>query len=271
MPEQWHVDPDLWRSYAAGALGPDVEMSIDLHVTGCPTCRRTAGELAPAGAADEVWASVRNTVTAPRLARPLRRLTRALPEHELVLLGAADAVMLPWITAIGAALACALISGNAGVHDQVSFFALAPLVPVLAVVAAFDATDSMREMARPTPYSKLRLALLRTAAALTVALPLTAVAGAVVPGLHAFAFAWVLPGLVLVAAALVLLSRWRPWPVAGALSAAWLVVVLALNGTDNLAVATSAAAQLALVPLCLALCLLFLHRAASARPPEGAF
>lgn len=143
---------------------------------------------------------------------------------------------MPWAAAVGFAIACVCLVGFAGlgpVNQDAVFLAMAPLAPVLAVVVSYDALDPIRGVSAPTPYSKLRLALLRTAASLVVALPATAAIGLVIPGMDDFAFVWLAPSLGLTLGALVLLTWWEA-PVAGAVVASlWVgvVVVVRANGT----------------------------------------
>jgi hypothetical protein len=177
--------------------------------------------------------------------RWLRHL--GVPERELVLLGSADAVVMPWITAVGAAIAVALISGlgsSSYVEHDVVFLALAPLVPVLAVLAAFDATECLREVSAATPYSKLRLALVRATTALLVAVPTMVVLGSVVPVLEPLAFVWLLPALALTASALVLLT-WMTTRVVGAVvGSLWLGFACVTGGAGHLDLVTAEIPQL---------------------------
>ncbi|MGW6282544.1 hypothetical protein [Kribbella sp. NPDC055071] len=264
--QEWHVAPELWEGYAAGALDPAAELSVETHVMSCSQCRAMAGSYVVPDIQETVWRSVQQSVSAPKVAFPLRWLRRlGVPDHELVVLGAADAVMLPWITAVGAALACAIVSGLSGLRYEMAFLVLAPLVPVLSVVAAFDATKSLREVSAPTPYSKLRLALLRTSFALAFAVPVTMAIGLLIPNLQSLAFAWLLPGLGLTASALVLLTWLRPWIVGGVVSALWGSAAAAASGFDRTDLITGIGSQLGFVLAALALGLIFTVRTTSWR------
>ena len=245
--QEWHVQPQLWQAYVAGTLDAAAEASVETHVTRCPVCRAAARAHVDPAVPEVVWHGVQAAVTAPRVPVALRWLRRlGVPEDELVLLGAASAVLLPWLTAVGGALTVALLSGLGGAalgNYDALFLASAPLVPVLAVVAAFDPTESLREVSAATPYSKLRLALLRTAAALAVALPVTMAIGLLVPQLEALAFAWLLPGLVLTTSALVLLTWTAPWTAATVVGGAWLLFSGGAGWAGRLDLVTAAAPQ----------------------------
>jgi hypothetical protein len=243
----WHVPPELWRDYASGRLDPAAEASLETHVTGCPVCRASArAHVAPATSA-AIWNSVNATVTRPRLPASVRWLRRlGVPEHELVLLGSVDGLVVPWVTAVGAALAVALLSGLASAyytHYDVLFVVLAPLVPVLAVVAAFDVTESLRELSAATPYSKLRLTLLRATAALVVAVPVMMALGLLIPDLEPLAFVWLLPALALTISALVLLTWMAPRVVGGVLGVAWTVLAGSVGSVGRIDVFTSSISQ----------------------------
>lgn len=266
----WHVDARLWRAYTDGSLDAAAAASIDTHVVSCRECQQAARELVPREKDEDLWRQVQATVTRPRVAPPLRWLTRlGVPEDELVLLGAADAVMLPWVSAVAAALVCGLLSGVSSGHQHAVFLALAPLVPLLAVVAAFEATEDLREISAPTPYSKLRLALLRATTALAVALPVTALIGLVITPVQELTFAWLLPGLALTCTALVGLTWLQPWAVGVGLSAAWAGFVALMSRMGHLELLTGPGAQASLAATAALLAAVFVARLTSWRLMGG--
>ncbi|MER7281130.1 zf-HC2 domain-containing protein [Dactylosporangium sp. NPDC000244] len=242
----WHVDERAWRAYAAGELDPVAETAFEQHVTACPDCRAGARPLVPDAGA--LWTAVHAEVTRPRRPWPLRLLARlGVPESDLVVVGAARDLLLSWSVAVGAAVCCAFLTGLAPVRlpggPPALFLLLAPLIPVLAVVATYDTTDPFREVTATTPFSKLRLALLRTTAALTAAVPLTVAAALAVPALHGYFATWLLPGLALTVATLILLT-WLTARVASAVVAAgWLAAASAAAGAGGIQAVTTAAGQ----------------------------
>ena len=245
----WHVEPSVWEAYVAGRLDLAAEASVETHVVGCAACRAAAKAHVAPEAAEAVWAQVRGTISAPPLALPLRVLRRArIRDDDLVAVSAADSLMVPWAVAVGFAVACACVVGLAGlgsVNRDMAFLVMAPLIPVLAVVAAFDALDPLREVAAPTPYSKLRLALLRATACLVVAVPATTAIGLVVPGMEDLAFVWLAPSLGLTVGALVLIT-WFEAQVAGALIASlWVSAVVVVRTSGSVDALTAAPVQLA--------------------------
>jgi len=242
----WHVTQPLWEAYSQGELNAAAQASVEAHVTQCSSCRAAAAAVVPPS--PQLWEAVHRTITRPHLAPPLR-LLRALgvPEADLVILGASDALALSWGVAVGGALTTVIATALAGARQEFTFLLLVPLVQVLAVMASFSATDSLRELATSTALSKLRVTLLRTAEALCITVPATAVIGVVIPHLSALAFTWVLPALGLVLAALVL-HTWLPaWHAAGITALTWALVVATSQTHLTSAMAQGLAAAIALV------------------------
>lgn len=239
----WHVEAQVWEAYAAGRLDPDAEASVDAHVMRCPSCRTGARAHVEKAELEAVFPTVSDRIARPVLPlwlRPLRRV--GVASDDLVVLSTAS-LLVPWAVAVGTALACAMLTGFTTRYQEMTFLLLAPLIPVLAVVAAYDTTDPLREVAAPTPYSKVRLALLRTVAALVVAVPATMAVGLLIPGLEPLAFRWLLPALGLTLAALVLITWLTAWTAGATVSVAWFVAVTAVGRTYEVAVLASPAVQ----------------------------
>lgn len=254
----WHVDSLTWRAYAAGRLDPAAEAAVDAHVIACDGCRAGARELLPDP--EPLWHAVHDVIARPRLRWWIRWLRRiGVPDGDLAVMAAADDLLLPWAVAVGGALVSVIAAGNLGRHDDAAFLLLAPLMPVLAVIAAFDATDPMRELATTTPYSKLRLALLRTAATLAVALPVTVAASAAVPVLRPLTWVWLLPSLGLTCAALVLLTWTSTRACAVIVAASWVGVVAVVTGAGRLDAVGTLSGQLAFAAVTAALIAAFIR------------
>ena len=250
----WHVDTGLWAAYAAGQLDPVAEASVDAHVIGCVECQQLASGVVPTVDLDAVWQGVAANLSRPRLhwsLRPLRML--GVPEEDLAILAASDGFLLPWAMAVAASMACAVLAFLAGGRQHDTYLLLAPLVPVLAVVMAYDATDALRDLVRTTPYSKLRLALLRTTATLAVAVPSTMLIALVIPGLRIIAFSWLLPALALTTATLLLTTWFAPWTSCIAVATAWATVVASMAGVGQTTTLTTPLLQLAWAALTTAL------------------
>ena len=269
----WHVEPHTWEAYAADRLDPAAEASVEAHVTGCTQCREAARSTATSAQTTAVWDAVRTSIAEPALPVPLRPLSRlGVPTHDLVVVSAADSLLVSWAATVGFALLSACLVALAGLspaNQDAAFLALTPLVPVLAVAMAYDALDPLREVCLATPYSKLRLALVRATATLAVAVPATLAVGLVVPGMQDLAFAWLLPSLGLTIGVLVLLT-WLEAPLAGAIVASsWVAVIFVLRYGWDVLVLASPSAQLACVALALFLGAMLLVRTSTLRLQGG--
>jgi Putative zinc-finger len=240
----WHVDAPLVADYAAGRLSPAAEASIETHMATCVGCRRVAAGYTGQAVADAVWRSVSTEIAKPPLpwwAVALRGL--GVEEHELTLLASGDALRMSWAAALGTALVGLIASGlSVPAYQDTLFLLFAPLVPVAAVLAAYNATDSLRDLTDATPFSKFRLALLRTSLALAAAVPLTVSASLLAPALQPLAAVWLLPGLGLTIGTLLLLT-WLTAEAAGAVvGVGWTAAIVILHSAgriDQLAAATT--------------------------------
>ncbi len=247
----WHVEAPLMDAYAAGRLDAAAELSVESHLTVCADCRAAARSQFAPTVVDDLWSQVRQTISLPEPTLPQRAMRRlGVPPEDAVLISASDAFMVPWAVAIGFAVVSACVVGLAGlgpVGRDAAFLALVPLVPVLAVVASYDALDPLRELTSTTPFSKLRLALLRASAALAVAVPVTMAIGYVVPDMDDLTLAWIAPSLGLTVAALLLLTWFEAWVTGGLLASVWVTVVVLLGARDDVGALTSSWGQTALV------------------------
>jgi hypothetical protein len=137
------------------------------------------------------------------------------------------------------------------------------------VAAAYDSTDPVRELAAATPFSKIRIALLRTALAVAVALPIVLAGGLILPFVGAGAFAWLLPTLLLTLLALTLLTWWTAAAAAGTVAATWLMVVGLLRAADQLTAVDTPVAQLAFATAALLALAVLTIRLISYHAPGG--
>jgi hypothetical protein len=242
----WHVDDELWAAYAAGRLDMIAQSSLESHVAGCARCRTSARGQVAVEELEPMWSGISLEVRRPQPRRALRWLRRlGVSDENVTLLAASDGLPMAWSAAVGAALACGVMAGLTPSYQDFLFLLLAPLIPMLAVVAVYDATSSLHEVAAGTPYSKLRLVLLRTTAALVVALPATLAVGLLIPGLANLAFLGLLPGLAMSLSALLLIGWLTPWSAAGVVGGAWAIGCAVLQRSDDVTVLAGAGAQAA--------------------------
>ncbi|TYB45534.1 hypothetical protein [Actinomadura chibensis] len=266
----WHCDAALLRRYTAGETDLVASASIEAHLVRCAGCRAGVAALADPDPLERVWTGVRETIQRPRLPLALRLLRRAgLSAEDAALLAASRSLRGPWTLATVAVLVFAVAASWPGaVLGTALYLLVAPLVPVLGVVAAFTATDPLVELTNATPYSKTRLALLRTVAVIATTVPLVTVMGAVA-GIGWLAVAWLTPALGLTLAALVALTWWPPPVVGGAVSGLWVAVVAAAYLRDDLDDAVRPTAQICYLVLAAITVAVLAARIRAARTPGG--
>ncbi|MFF6995076.1 zf-HC2 domain-containing protein [Streptomyces sp. NPDC008313] len=219
----WHAPGDLVARYIDGSLPEPDAWSLEKHLEGCRPCAARVSDAARAGGAGPVLAQVRSAVldAAPAPARPRAaggRLGafRGVPgagRFTRVLWAAGPAVRGAWPTAVLLVAVGAVVLAYAAGFEGTGpwLLALSPVVPVTGVALSYGRhADPLHEIAAASPYGGLRLVLTRTVAVLAVSVPLLTVSGLLLPtpgpGLHEAppAAAWLLPGLALTLASLVL-------------------------------------------------------------------
>ena len=226
-PLRWHPDDAGLLAYAGGWAAPAAAVSVEAHAASCPTCRlRLARSVDPdrlarirtacedrLDAADRPWSE-----------RALRRI--GVGEADARVLLAAPSMRLAWWVAVVLSLGLAALAASQYDQRGVTLLVLAPLLPALSTAAAYSARlDPTLPLTAATPYSALRLLLLRSGVVAGSATGLAVAASAALPyGLMA-ASRWLLPAAALTAAVLAL-SRWVPAGVAAALCCSgWLTAV----------------------------------------------
>jgi len=256
----WHASDEMLRGYARGETGVAVMASVEAHLMRCPVCRaRLAPEVdAPL---EKAWTRVADAVQAPRAPFVVRLMRMCgLSDSDGALLGASRSLDGAWLLATMAVVVFAAVAAiPSETLGQALYLLVAPLVPVAGVVAAFAAGDPLAGLTSTTPYSKARLALLRTVAVVIASVPLSVAIGVAIPGIAWLAFAWLLPALALTLLTLVGMTWWRPEPIGIASALVWIAVIATARADHDitgavaleqqivyLAVATIAAVALAL-------------------------
>lgn len=226
----WHVDTGTAQAYAAGSL-PDPDCwSLETHVLICSRCARTVSD----AASDPLLSRVRvNVLLETQPARAVRggvRLTVTPALRPLWLLGAVGVVL--------ATLALDAVDAT----RQPLVLLVAPLLPLAGIaVGSSPRLDRGAELIVSTPTPALRLLLLRSAAVLTVCLPLL-LSLSVLTG--SGVVRWLLPAAALVALALALSTWLRVEVATGCAAAVWSIVALgpaALSHTVPVVLAPGAA------------------------------
>jgi hypothetical protein len=249
MSATWHVDATALAAYAEGRCTSITGVSVEAHLMSCSSCAAAFRELMPREPVDRAWRAIRARVEEPRpgvVERLLRRL--GLSAESARLLGAVPAFFGAWVLGLFAiTVFAALAAGFAGDLGLSLFLIVAPLAPVAGVAASFGGeADPSHELVAVTPYSSLRLLLLRTAGVLATSIPVTMVLGLVLPGPAWLAVAWLTPALAGIAITLALSPYVGTTTTAAVLGATWSVGVLSAHRSGDPASAVEPAMQLAL-------------------------
>jgi hypothetical protein len=243
-----HATKDLLASYAAGTLDPVVVWSVEAHLTGCARCRSAlsahvdAERLARNRSALLVRAAIGD---GGRVRRLLCRC--GVPDYLLRLLAATPSLRRSWLLSIVGVLAAvageaaaarygwipgARPMGLAGYRDTAAvapFLLVAPLLVLAGVAVAFlPRFDPACQLAAAAPFSGFTLLLVRTVAAVAVALVPVAAAAFVLPGPGWLPVALLLPSLALCAFALAAATVMDPRAAAITAAVLWVLPALLL-------------------------------------------
>lgn len=242
----WHLDPAAIRRYSRGAAPPDLAASAEAHLMRCAACRGAISSHVDARRVATIWHEVVDRVDAPRRSGPERLLARlGVGEATARLVAATPTLRGPWLLAIAGVLGLAAWAAQVDERLLQMFLVVAPLGPLAGVAVAFaGGLDPTREIGLAAPYSGLRLLLIRTAAVLTVTVPIVAAAGFALPGSNWLAAAWLLPATGLTGAALALTARMTPVVAVGAVATAWVLVTAPTAIAGHLDLAFGVGAQI---------------------------
>lgn len=226
--EQWHVDADSLRRWVDGTAGPLIGVSVEQHVLKCARCRAEVAVLVPAQPLQSVWDKVLADVEVPRIGLAQRVLQGlGLSTSDSLVLTSAVTIRLAWLLGVIAVLLFSTVAGLLGPAGGIGLFVLgAPLVPVVGVAAAYGpAVDPSYEAVLASPYSMVRLVLLRTASVLVTSIPPVTVAGLLLPTSPVVAVVWLLPAAGFVALVLTASIWIQPAYAAAAIAIVWVAAV----------------------------------------------
>jgi hypothetical protein len=221
MTTAWHVDDEALARWVDGTDGSVAGASVEQHLLTCADCRAKVPAPDPL-----VWDRVRATVETPRVAVLERLLRRTgLAEADARVVAVSPAFRAAWLVGLIALLAFVTVAGAWGEgRGQWAFLLVAPLVPALAVALGYDPElDEALEQECATPYSRVRLVLLRSVALLVVVGPAMAVVSAVLPG--SLAYGWLAPAAGCTALVLAVSTWVAPLTAAGGVATTWAVLV----------------------------------------------
>jgi hypothetical protein len=268
--QTWHASDETLQRYARGETGVAVMASVEAHLLRCETCRE---RLAPAVEAplEAAWTQIADRIQAPRPPFVVRLMRRCgLNESDGVLLTTARSLNGAWLLAtLAVVLFAALAAIASTAQGQALYLLVAPLVPVSGVVVAFASSDPLADLTATTPYSKARLALLRTVAVVITSVPLAVAVGVGIPGIAWLAFAWLLPALALTLATLVGMTWWKPEPVGIVVALAWVAVITVARSRDDVAAAVGFELQIVYLAVAALAAVALAFRIGAARTPGG--
>jgi hypothetical protein len=231
----WHVPEQLAVAYVGGDVQGARAASVEAHILTCDICRSLVNRAVPDDRLTAIWSVVEDRVDIPRRTWSERVLGAVgVPESDARLVAAAPTLRMSWLASLAAVLMFAVWASNTTDRGVTAFLIIAPVVPVLAVAGSYGPRiDPTFEVSVCSPYSTLRLLLLRSASVVAVSGVLALAASAFVPN-GRVAAAWLLPCLALVALTLVL-AQWLQLPVAACgVAAAYALPLLSalVNGRD---------------------------------------
>jgi hypothetical protein len=223
----WHVDAEVLARYAAGGVTSAVAASTEAHLTSCGECRALLAPAVPAERLDSIWLEVDDRVD--RLSLPWfdRLLVRCgVGEDTARLLAATPSLSAPWLGSVATAALLAALVADSSDRALFAFLTVAPMLPVAGVAAAYGRdADPAHEIAVASPYSMLRLLLLRTLTVVAATIVLTLTAGSLLLDEGAAAAAWLLPAAALTTATLLLSTRLTPVWAAASVMGGWVAGV----------------------------------------------
>lgn len=231
----WHAPPDVLTRFARAAetLDEVTASSVEQHLVACAECRATvAGAVAPL-ALQGTWAEVADAIDRPRATVVERLLARlGLADDVARVVGATPGVQVAWLAAT-VLLAGATVAISRGHGTEAPFLAVAPLLPLGAVLLTFLPTEEPGgEAATATPRYGAGVLLWRALAALVPSFLVLGLAAVALPDLLDGA-RWLLPGLALALGALALATYVRPVVGIAALAAAWVVGLTAVRALEG--------------------------------------
>ncbi len=223
----WHVESELLARYARGEIDQARAFSIEAHLPSCSDCRERIASLVDGARVARLWEGIEETLDAPRRAPVETGLVRlGVSEHLARLLGATPALRLSWLLACAGALAFAVWAATRGEAGVLVFLALAPLLPLAGVAAAYGPdVDPTYEVGLASPLRSSHLLLIRATAVLASTTAIAGVTALALRGLAWTAAAWLLPSLALTLGSLALATRMAHLRTCGSLATVWLLVV----------------------------------------------
>ena len=225
----WHADSALLSGYIGGEMDDMASIALEAHLLGCSRCQAALGRFADRERLRRGKDAVLDVINAPRRGPFETLLIRAgVTDATARLVAATPSLRASWFVAVTLALGFAAVAANQSHSGLLLFLAVAPLLPVIGVAAAYGpGIDPTYEIGLAAPLSSLRLLLLRGGAVLTATIVLAGIAGLALPGSE-WTAAWLLPALGLTLGSVALSTVIRPLHAARLVALIWLVAVAIL-------------------------------------------
>jgi hypothetical protein len=242
-------------AFVDGSVDPISGASAETHLMGCAGCRDTVKRLSEPVFLDSVWTRVRREVEAPPVSLLERLLLRSgVSETTARLLATVPAMQGAWFFGVVLATVFAALADSVDTRAGLTaFLTIAPLAPLVGVALSFGGdADPAHELVVTSPYSSLRLLMLRTGGVLAAAVPVAVVVGVSLPGPSWLAVAWLAPAAACVSLALALGPYLGYTASAAALAGTWAVAVAGTARVDSLETLLGPAAQIGFLVLALA-------------------
>ena len=224
----WHVQAPTIDAYISGRIDDAAAFSVEAHVLACSQCREALSARDDTDRHERIWSALRDEIDQPRIGIAERTLIAVGIRDDIArLLVTTPVLRASWLGAVVATFAFAVLTSRVGGHDPLPFLALAPLIPLAGVAAAFGKpADPAWELGLSTPTGGFTLMLIRSTAVLAVSVVLAALATVALPEAGWSAAAWLLPSLALTVLTLVASStRLSTTTSASVVGGSWLAVV----------------------------------------------
>ena len=233
----WHVPPTLIDRFTTDPSSVDSASaaSLEAHLLACDRCRDAVNKSFGDMALEESWQRVATLIDTPRLSMLERALLRlGVSDSTARLLAGTPSLSLASLGSV-VTLAALMVASSRITNSTGGFLVVAPLLPLLAVVAAFaSVADPVGEAAVPTPLHGVGLVLRRSVGVLAAVFLVLALADLAIGDLDAPVIAWLLPALALPVGALALGTWLRAEVAATALGLGWIATVLGVRWIDGL-------------------------------------
>lgn len=234
MTTAWHVPGEVLTRFATEPADLDdvTASSVETHITGCMVCRAAVATEAAAAdpvALDRSWQAVVDAVDRPRRGVVERLLARLVPDETARLVAATPALQVSWLAAV-AAMIGVVVAVSHSTGSPATFLAVAPLLPLAGVAAAFwPEADPGGEAGMAAPMASAGLLLRRAQAVVATSMLVLGAGALALPDLEPRAAAWLLPALLLTVSALAASTWFDPRRVVAAIASAWIFTLLVVS------------------------------------------